>query len=175
MSRQKRPDLLFRARSPLKIFSKYLRRCEEYRGLAHVAHGVELRPGKSSWIEICFFPFDNLWFCFKRVVGHGQSLASWVLRARSECNILSDHQRCIETSQPGAEKNYCTFSRTSRYHPPLWTSIFLEITCLSKAFCLVWSKEHPNIHQCLCPKKDNLLMIQFRIKLAIYKKKFGIW
>ena len=122
-----------------------------------------------------FFPFDNLWFCFKRVVGHGQSLASWVLRARSECNILSDHQRCIETSQPAAEKNYCTFSRTSRYHPPLWISIFLEITCLSKAFCLAWSKGHQNIYQCLCSKKDNLLMIEFRIKLAICKKKFGIW
>ena len=149
MSRQKRPDLLFQARSPLKIFSKYLRRCEEYRGLAHVAHGVELRPGKSSWIEICFFAFLMIFgFCFKRVVGHGQSLASWVLRARSECNILSDHQRCIETSQPAAEKNYCTFSRTSRYHPPLWTSIFLQITCLSKAFCLVWSKEHISISVC---------------------------
>ena len=88
-------------------------------------------------LKSVFSPLIIFGFCFKRVVGHGQSLASWVLRARSGCNILSDHQRCIETSQPGAEKNYCTFSRTSRYHPPLWTSIFLEITCLSKAFCLV--------------------------------------
>ena len=68
MSRQKRLDLLYWARS-LKI--SYLWRCEEYGGLAQIAHGVELGPENKSFTIDCGF------------AGH------WVLRAWSECNILS--------------------------------------------------------------------------------------
>ena len=46
MSRQKRLDLLYWARS-LKI--SYLWRCEEYGGLAQIAHGVELGPENKSF------------------------------------------------------------------------------------------------------------------------------
>ena len=52
------------------MFVSYLWRCEEYGGLAQIAHGVELGPANKSFVA---------------------SLASGrlVLRARSECNILS--------------------------------------------------------------------------------------
>ena len=53
--------------------SKYLWRCEEYGGLAQIAHGVELGPENKSFTIDCGFV--------------GQSLG--VLRAGRECNILS--------------------------------------------------------------------------------------
>ena len=52
-----------------KCLSPYLWRCEEYWGLAQIAHGVELGPEKKFRIGF---------------VGH-----RWVLRVGSECNILS--------------------------------------------------------------------------------------
>ena len=72
MTRQKRPDLLYWART-LKMFVSYLWRCEEYGGLAQIAHGVELGPENKSFSIDCGFV--------------GQSLG--VLRAGRECNILS--------------------------------------------------------------------------------------
>ena len=56
-----------------KCLSPYLWRCEEYWGLAQIAHGVELGPENKSFTIDCGFV--------------GQSLG--VLRAGGECNILS--------------------------------------------------------------------------------------
>ena len=99
MTRQKRLDLLHWART-LKIFVSYLWRCEEYGGLAQIAHGIELGPANKSFTIDCGFVGQSL----------GVACAEWV-------QYFIHHQRCIETSQPRADKNYCTFSRTSIFLP----------------------------------------------------------
>ena len=109
-----------------KCLSPYLWRCEEYRGLAQIAHGVELGPEKSS--ESASLAIVGC--CVPRV--------SAIFYPSSK--VYRDQP------EPRADKNYCTFSRTSifgfspvegfvihlvqssfpaRSHPPLCRSSFL--------------------------------------------------
>lgn len=78
------------------VWISYLWRCEEYGRLAQIAHGVELGPGNKSFTTDCGFV--------------GQSLG---VACAEGVQYFIHHQRCIETSQPRADKNYCTFSPTS--------------------------------------------------------------
>ena len=80
MTRQKRLDLLYWART-LKMFVSYLWRCEEYGGLAQIAHGVELGPENKSFTIDCGFV--------------GQSLG---VACAEGVQYFIHHQRCIETA-----------------------------------------------------------------------------